>query len=277
MPYTTNDRVIAIRAHLPNLDEIIKKLERMEKGDLVYTQEAVKTATEVVQRRWIEYASGVQVTYSGGTFKVNVVSGEYLRSIVNGVSYPALGDKLTGEVTSTSPHGVMVEKGIKSFDMKKTHLSGPKTRLSKDGSKYLTIPFRHGTPRTTTMNVMPEAVYERAKRLAISRKNNFIQRWWTGKKYSWGDRLDSEYGGEREKPHWSTGKYTGMVKMAGRPHTQYLTFRRISEKSKPEAWIHPGTKPRPVTQAVVENSYDEVLDLIRTGFEVDLVRLGFGE
>ncbi len=269
-------RVIAIRADFPELEEIIKRIEAGEKGDLPYTQEAVKAGTELVQRTWINYISGHRVTYSGGSFIVRVVTGDYLRSVIQGVSYPALGDKLTGEVTSLSPHGRIVEEGVKPFDMKQTHLSGPKVKVSKDGSKYITVPFRHQVPGQTALaDAMPRQVYEQAKRMAISRRNNILRKFFTGRSYSWGDRLPREYGGEKEKPHWTTGRYTGMVKMTGRPHTSYLTFRRLSEKSKPEAWQHPGVDPRPVTQAVVENTQEEIIDLIRTGFEVDLVNLGF--
>jgi hypothetical protein len=66
-----------------------------------------------------------------------------------------------------------------------------------------------------------------------------------------------------------------MVKMNGRPQSVYLTFRRISDKSDPMAWRHPGVRPRQVTEAVEENVRKDVLDLIRVGFEVDIARLGF--
>jgi hypothetical protein len=136
------DKIIGIRADLPNLSRILDELDKFGQ-ELPYTQEAVKTATEIVQRTWIDYISGQQVTYSGGTFRVNVVTGDYVRSIINGVSYPALGDKLTGEVTSLSPHANIVEEGIRPFDMKTTHLSGAKVKYAKDAP--VTLPFRSVT------------------------------------------------------------------------------------------------------------------------------------
>lgn len=270
------NRVVAIRADLPDLSAILNQLDKMEQGELPYTQEAVKAGTELVQRTWIDYISGHTVTYSGGTFVVRVVTGDYLRSVVNGLSYPALGDKLTGEVASLSPHGRIVEDGVKPFDMKQTHLSGAKVKLSKSGSRYITVPFRHQVPGHGVLaSAMPKELYNTVKQMAISRRNNILREWWTGKKYTWGDRLPRESSEQKEKPHWTTGKYTGMVKMAGKPHTSYLTFRRLSEKSKPEAWQHPGVEARPVTQAVVENTRDEIIDLIRMGFEIDILNLGF--
>lgn len=271
-----NNKVIAIRADLPNLDNILKELDRMEQGDLPFTQKAVEESTNLIQRTWLDYISGATVTYSGGTFRVRTISGEYRRSIVDGVSYPALGDKLTGEVTSHSPHARFVEDGVQPYDMKQTHLSGSKVKISKAGHKYITVPFRHNVPgHSAIADAMPEQVYAHAKQMMYSRRNNVLKEWWTGQAYTWGDRLPASLGGEKEKPHWTTGKYTGMVRMGSPRHTQYLTFRRLSENSKPEAWQHPGTDPRPVTEAVKENVRDKVIDLIRTGFEVDLVQMGW--
>jgi hypothetical protein len=248
----------------------------MGSGELLYTQEAVRTATEVIQRYWLEAISGRTVTWGGGAFKVNVVSGAYLRSVAEGLRYPANGDALTGEVVSLSPHGEIVENGIKPFDMKQTHLNGPKSQVGKDGKRYVTIPFRHNVPGSTAIgNAMPKEVYAKAMQLAVSRRNGLLVHWFSAKKYEWGDRLSENDSGVKQRPHWTTSKYTSMVKMAGRPHTQYLTFRRISENSKPESWRHPGVAPRPVTQAVEEMARDEVIQLIRTGFEVDLASLGF--
>lgn len=253
---------------MPSIDNLINQVDQIEKGEFPNAQEAVKTATEVVQRTWIDYASGVTVTYSKGTFVVRSVTGEYRRSIVEGLKYPALGDKLTGEVSSHAPHAESIEDGIPAFDMKKTHLDGPKAKTAEDGTKYITVPFRHQTPGHTILaDAMPQAVYERAKTLAISRRNQLEA---GGGKYVWGDRLEESHGGEKEKPHWSTGRYTGMVKMGEPPHTGYLTFRRLSENSLPEAWQHPGVEARPVSEAVKENTEEEVKELIKLGFELDL-------
>lgn len=258
-------KVLAIRADLPEVSKIIQALSSNE---LPWTEKAVEESTNIIQRTWIDFASGVTVSYSGGTFRVRSVSGEYRRSIIDGIVYPVFGDKLTGEVTSLSPHGRFVEYGIRPYDMKQTHLSGSKVKISKKGTKYVTIPFRHNVPGQNAIgDAMPDQVYQQAKQMMYSRR-------YDDGSYSWGDRLPSSLGGANEKPHWTTGKYTGMVKMGQPGHSQYLTFRRLSENSKPEAWRHPGTDPRPVTEAVSEKVKDQVISLIRTGFEVDLSNMG---
>lgn len=271
--------LISISADLPNIDSVIKAYEKAGQGALPYTKEAIRTATEIIQRTWIEYASGVTVSYSGGTFKINVVSGEYIRSIQDGVRFP---DDLTGEVFTEIPYASIIEEGQRARDMKPALLASSKAKVSKKGTRFITVPFRHGTPDTLTLPPMPKHIYEQAQQLAYSRVNNKLVAFFTRRKYTWGGRLPDTDEGMRThvQPHagagytWKSGKYSGMVRMGNKRHSQYLTFRRVSENSDPASWQHPGVKPRPVTEAVAENTKEEVLNLIRRGFELDLYFIG---
>ena len=274
--------ILTIAADLPNLEGIIRSVEQASQGNLPYTREAVRAATvDVVQRTWIQYASGATVTYSGGTFKINVITGDYLRSIQEGVRFP---DDLTGEVFSTSPHGRYIEEGQPPRDLKPQLLSSDKAKISKEGKKYITIPFRHGTPGTVGLPPMPQHIYDQARTLNYSRRNGFLKSLVTGRKYTWGDRIGKSFEGQRSHAGnhpgagytWKTGLYSGMVRMGKPGHTQYLTFRRVSENSDPRSWQHPGVEPRPIREAVVENTREEVLQLIRRGFEMDLYFMGLG-
>jgi hypothetical protein len=266
--------LITIEATLPNIDSAIK---RMGSAKLRYTSEAVKEATGVVQRTWIEYAQGAPVTYSGGTFRINPRTGEYARSIQDGIRFP---DDMTGEVFTTSPHGSIIEDGQKPRDMKIKMLMGGKAKIGKNGKRYITVPFRHGTPGATTMPSMPKAVHNEAKKLDYSRRNGEL----SSKKYTWGGRLKGDVGERKTHvdPHpgagytWKATQYSGMVRVGQQGHSQYFTFRRLSENSDPKSWMHPGVKPRPVREAVKENTQDEVLRLIRNGFEMDVYFLGLG-
>lgn len=274
--------LISISADLPNLDNIIQAVERAGKGELPYTRDAVRSATvDIVQRTWIQYASGATVSYSGGTFRINSVTGDYVRSIQDGLRFP---DDLTGEVFSTSPHAETIEKGVDPYDMKPKLLASPKAKTNKDGGKYITVPFRHGTPGTKGLPSMPNHVYDKASKLGFSRRRNAIVAFFTGRKYKWDGRLKEEPTGQRShtSPHrgagytWKSGQFDGMVRMGKKGHTQYLTFRRVSTNSDPQSWQHPGVKPRPVRDAVVENTKEEVLNVIRQGFEMDLYFMGLG-
>jgi hypothetical protein len=273
--------ILTISADLPNLENVIKAVEAAGRGELPYTKEAVRAAiTDVVQRTWIEYASGVTVTYSGGSFVVHVVSGEYVRSIQEGLR---MVDDLTGEVVTTSAHGAIIEDGIKPYDMKQKLLQSPSAHVGKNGSRYITVPFRHGTPGARTMPAMPKQVYKEAKKLGYSRKNNALNALFTGRKYSWGGKLENTSEGQRSKilPNgqrytWKTGLFNGMVRMGKQGHSQYMTFRRVSTNSDPNSWYYPGVPARRIREAVIENTRDEVLQLIRNGFDMDLYFMGLG-
>lgn len=275
--------LLTINADLPNFDNILTAVERAGKGELPHTKNAVKSATvDLVQRTWIEYASGVTVSYSGGTFRVKSVSGEYVRSIQEGIRFL---DDFTGEVFTTSPVASIIEDGQSPYDMKPGLLASPKAKINKDGKRWITVPFRHGTPGSTTMQAMPKDVHTQAKKLGFSRRNNALKAAFTGRKYTWNGSLKENSSGQRSHvaPHsgagytWKNGQYAGMVKMGKKNHAQYLTFRRVSENSDPQSWQHPGTPPRPIREAVIENTRDDVLALIRRGFEMDLYMMGLGE
>lgn len=274
--------LLSISADLPNLDGILSAVERAGRGELPYTRDAVRSATvDLVQRTWIEYASGATVSYSGGTFRVQSVTGEYVRSIQDGIRFP---EDLTGEVFTTSPQASIIENGIKPFDQKAGLLGSPKAKVGADGKKFITVPYRHGTPGTVGLPAMPKNVYQQAKKLGFSRRNNVIKALFTGRKYTWDGKLQETNQGQRSHvgSHpgagytWKTGQYSGMVKMGKAGHSQYMTFRRISENSDPKSWRHPGVKPRPIREAVIENTRDDVLTLIRRGFEMDLYFMGLG-
>jgi hypothetical protein len=272
--------ILTISADLPNLESIIKSVSEASQGHLKFTEEAVRTAlTDVIQRTWIEYASGVQVHYSGGSFVVHTVSGEYVRSIAEGLK---MDGNLSGEIVTTSPHGAIVEDGIKAYDMKVGLLNSPKAKTGKGGSLYITVPFRHGTPGTATMPSMSRGAYKDAKKLGYSRRNNALTSG-MGTQYTWGGRLKNTSEGKRSKIisknrnyTWKTGLFSGMVKMGKRNHTQYMTFRRVSANSDPNSWQFPDVPARPIRVAVIENTREEVLQLIRNGFEMDLYFMGIG-
>jgi hypothetical protein len=278
--------LITISADLPNIGEILKKLDRARTGGagaLPYTAAAVKEATrDVIQRTWIQYAQGATVSFSGGTFRINSVSGAYVRSIEDGLRFP---EDMTGEVFTTSPTGAIIESGSQPRDMKAKMLASPKARIGKDGKRFITIPFRHGTPGTVTMAPMPQHIYDAAKNLGYSRRNGELGSAAGTNRYTWGGKLGKSSEGQRSHSGahpgagytWKTGQFSGMAKMGQSGHSQYMTFRRLSENSDPKAWQHPGVKPRPIREAVVENTREEVLALVRRGFEMDLYFMGLGE
>ncbi|WP_311080957.1 hypothetical protein [Paenibacillus polymyxa] len=268
--------MLSIEAELPALDDIIARLSNGQR--LPYTRTAVQAATtELVQATWIQYASGAQVSFSGGNFRVGVQTGDYVRSIQDGLRFP---DDLTGEVFTTSAHGAAIESGQDARDLKPSLLASPKAKTGANGKKYITVPFRHGTPGAATMPTMPKSIYTQARSLSFSRVLSPLPT----RSYSWGGRIKEDDTGKRshvgEHPGagytWKAGKYQGLVKMGQPGHTQYLTFRRLSENSSKKSWMRPAIKPKPIRQAVIENTREQVQDMIVQGFQQDLAAMGLG-
>ncbi len=265
---------LSVEIQLPEFDSV---LERLGKGNkLPYTEAAVREAAHLLQSTWVEYASGVNVSYSGGTFRVGIQTGDYVRSIQNGLRFP---DSMTGEVFSTSSHGESIESGQDSRDLKPKLLASPKAKTGKNGKKYITVPFRHGAPGAAN-NAMPGHIYDQARRLTFSRVSSNLPT----RTYDWGGRIKEDNTGQRSQAgahpgagnSWKAGPYQGMVRMNKQGQTQYMTFRRLSENSPAAAWRRPPTKPKPIRNAVIENTRDQIEEMISQGFQQDMAATGLG-
>ena len=172
-----------------------------------------------------------------------------------------------------------LENGMSAWDMHTTMFGGPGTKYNADGQRYVTVPFRHGTPGSTGLAGTPmgmahgpggprsggsltndaakefgRGLYEIAKKLKSKTKKK------AAGTMTASDARDAFHaaGGKGEallRSHHSTSIYTNMQrkrasysgplqegkKRAG--HTQYMTWRTISE-SNPEGWRHPGFEAR---------------------------------
>jgi hypothetical protein len=263
--------------------------------NLPNTARAVEQATLLVQRLWMQAASGAEVSYHGQSFTVKRRSGAYARSIADGLEYPADGDPLTGRVSADTPYAEAIEKGVAAHDMKPALLGGPRARLAKDGTRYAIVPFRHNTPGAgATGQAMPVDVYQRARKLDFTAvtghrpdrnpRGETVQR----AVYRHGGQLRmrgvghvEEYQRSRIGPpeHRYTHQssiYSGMVKTGAKGQAGYMTFRVVSERSPENAWWHPGTPPRPISEAVAQMAEKDVTELIRQGFEKDMELLAGG-
>lgn len=154
----------------------------------------------------------------------------------------------------------MVENGWPGGDMRAWMLRSPKAKTAKDGSRYLIVPFRHGTPDTGGRNVgraMPQSIYDVAKKLKGTKTDATGKRSWGGRLHL-GLRMSDEARkilGEKEKPWHTTSIYTGMVRnhktYERASQSTYGTFRVISSKSRdPRSWIHPGLVPKHFAERV---------------------------
>ncbi len=216
--------------------------------------QAVATEAQIL---WREYASGRPLP-DGRV--INSRSGAYANSIE--LTQP--GD-LHWRVSTSLGYADAIEHGTPSYDMKRALATSLKTRISKEGKRYLVIPFRHGTPGTVTFgSVMPSHVHELARALSASRVKAQLQVPndlgvhdiqtrqpipVTRRAYSWGERLP---GGlvSKSKPHHATDRFAGMVRFDAphKGHSQFLTFRIMSEDSP--GWQRPAQPGFHVAKAV---------------------------
>ena len=239
-----------------------------------------------LQRASLESAEMVKAAWIGIAIELGLNSdGDYINGIaVNGqisVSTPTMGTgdmmEATVTVTNTSQMASVVEDGHGAYSMVDRIRWGqtPKMKRTKDGTWYLTIPFRHsayrspaqmdtgGVTQRALRTMMPSPIYNQAKKLAPSRGLNAGKQYTASgqyraaDRYRWGGRLDTGNtrnvsGGTIAKPAMrnldgrqtpemtrvTVSRFQGMVKMSGgKGHTSYLTFRIITQKSK--GWMMP--------------------------------------
>ena len=72
-----------------------------------------------------------------------------------------------------------------------------------------------------------------------------------------------------------SGKFLLNKSDNSRDYSGYLTFRVMSENSKPESWIHPGQKLMNILHDTLEQEKNRVLELISQGVMTDFRNLGF--
>lgn len=152
----------------------------------------------------------------------------------------------------------MIEEGSGPFDMKEGFLASPKVKVGKNGVKYLTIPYRIATPGAVAESdvfagVMPKAIYNIIKKKAptidtpgggkrsvgISLKEIPEQFQVKKTRAAIVDNKGNELFKAYENKH---SIYEGVAKYvdAATGQSTYRGFRRVSENSSDEAWIHPG-------------------------------------
>lgn len=141
----------------------------------------------------------------------------FSQSYINGISTPVVTEN-TATITLNGQLNNMMEKGTGPFDIKKM----------LRGRSFVNVPFQHGTPGTSR-NPMPKGDYSVMQKLVQSAQNQALVR---------GPKVMPT----TARPGEKVGRTASMVRTGATGHHQYLTFRRISRKSLPTSWIHPGFK-----------------------------------
>lgn len=151
----------------------------------------------------------------------------------NSLEFP---DPFTAVITMRGRWANMLETGFPAFDMKRGFKQSEKAKRTAKGGWYLTIPFRHLTPGSIGVGggtPMPMDIYRQAKNLLP------------------GQRLTGTEAKYPPQMSWTlylnkSGIYENMIRNvkvyseSGARQGTYYTFRRVSDRSDPLSWWHPG-------------------------------------
>jgi hypothetical protein len=171
-----------------------------------------------------------------------------------------------GEISSTKKYiqltGVwpnMIENGFGAFDMKPGMLGSSKAKVTKKGTRFITIPFRWASSGSigeseVFANVMPVEINTLVRRLRPT-TTNISSRTNSGGGLQL-KQLPKDYQIPKSRGAFSDLKsrttypqythkgsiYEGIIRnettYERATQSSYVSFRRVSEKSDPMSWIH---------------------------------------
>ncbi len=177
------------------------------------------------------------------------------------------------------PLVMMLEEGASEFDIKKGMEKSSKKKMKADGGWYMTIPMRYSTPSALGESeifsgALPPEIYEKIKSADTNIPSGSGMR-------SEGLKLEDIPSQYQEKTTRSaipkskllaareayiskSSPYEGMVKIkdSGTGQSSYMKFRRVSDKSSENSWIHTGLEQRHFAeQAMAELNIENIVDI----------------
>lgn len=192
---------------------------------------------------------------------------EYVRSInVSNINNNTTQVELIGFLPNA------VEQGLDPFDQKSGFAHSPKAKIKMGGGWYLTIPYTHawagalGEAETFSSGTMPEEVWSVAKGLG---EGESLQASDLSPKYRTPMVRQAVMSRSRvfEEYRHKASLYQGMVRSSKPSHAGYTTFRRVSDKSDPDSWIHTGIIARNLFQSAFNDDHIlHEIDIIRDKF-----------
>lgn len=246
---------------------------------------AVKTIAEAAHQQWVQYASGAPLP-DGKIIKIR--TGEYARSI----QLRQIGD-FSAEVYSNLAYAIAIEEGSPARDLKKILDSSLKVRLTKDGRRYLIIPFRFNNPNSVLGNNMPQAVHDwwqqgrnpssitgTYRRLSgtgaydIKTRERITVPGW---RYKWGDRLGKQDLADLGVTGQAASRLQGMYNFrkpggsGGSSHSQFVNFRTMVEGSR--GWIAPAVEGKHPARTVAQQLQPVAEQAFQRAVEEDVKRI----
>lgn len=239
-------------------------LTKPETEELVST--IISNLTNKTKDRW-------ELIASKGLHKTK---DEYIRSLIIGDEGLYIGFvKLQNQLPN------MIEQGANPFDMKTGFSHAKNIKVKKDGGWYMTVPFRWASSSSLGENSyfsakMPEDINKIVKKKAVNSPLTLSE---IPEHYkNLGKGVRKEIKGLNPLSNIPEYKhknfiYEGITKKqktekglkGGAKHTQYMSFRRVSDLSDVDSWIHAGFVAKNFAQQAldsldIENEVDKLID-----------------
>lgn len=219
-----------------------------------YTYEELERIANAVRNVWQDAYRGTLLP--GMSRRISNTGNKAFEALIGDVIELSGGDIFSGNplraIISMKDFGVeeamRIQDGYGPFDMKPGFLKSPKALVKSDGTpkkiRHLVISFRYTIPGSTGEigTPMSPSVHKVAKG-GISFEDQ------TGTKED-----PSDFGFVNSRDYeWQNGPLAGLVNIRdeGGRHSQFRTFRVVSEKSDPSSWWHPGVDSNDIIGATI--------------------------
>lgn len=234
-----------------DLNEVVQEFSLNENQTIYLGSSIIDRVIEEYSTRW-ENLINTQLKQTRGEYKrAMFVERDSPLSVTFGLS------------ARENPIAMMLEEGAPPFDEKIGFQKSGKVKQKLSGGWYLTIPFRHATPQAVAesgifSSILPQAVYNIAKNKEkpLSKKDLPTGFNVPGKRAE----IRTPQLVIPEYLHKSP-KYEGLAKInvsvGNEIRSQYMTFRRVSDKSDPNSWWNKGLEPRKLMDKALEASHIE--------------------
>lgn len=221
-----------------------RELDDLSEGSIKQINQGVTAIARGAVGEWARLASR----------KLNSTREDYINGLRQAESFAQRyeGEGTTIEITLVGSFPNQIEFGMAPFDMKTVRpgwLGGGKAKISKNGKRYVIIPFRHKTspnqsgPQLSMTEDVGTVVKKVAKEYGLDR----MRRTATGQVVE---------GVVARVPNKATGVHPYLLGMARvqkgtngrtksglqRGSSTFVTWRVISENSPASSWMHPGLK-----------------------------------
>lgn len=172
---------------------------------------------------------------------------------------------IIGLTSRNSKLAMMIELGASAFDEKQGFEKSEKRTEKKDGGWYLTIPFRHAVSeaimsemvpgsKTTVLDLLKTGEKLTPKTLPEGRQEVQTH------EVEFAPGITMTY--KHKSPIYEGLHRKDIASTEKEKRGGYFTFRRVSDKSEDESWLHPGFTTYDLMGKALQNTkFDEIVDL----------------